>query len=171
MAGDARRLGFYGFGAAAHILIQLARYQGREVFAFTKPGDQDAQKFALELGAAWAGGSDQSPPVALDAAILFAPIGALVPQALRAVGKGGMVICAGIHMSAIPSFPYAILWEERVVRSVANLTRKDGDEFLALAPQVPIRTEVRTYPLPHAHEALTDLRSGNVQGATVLVPN
>jgi alcohol dehydrogenase, propanol-preferring len=171
MAGDAQRLGFYGFGAAAHILIQLARYQGREVFAFTKPGDQEAQKFALELGAAWAGGSDQSPPVALDAAILFAPIGALVPQALRAVVKGGTVICAGIHMSDIPSFPYAILWEERVVRSVANLTRNDGIEFLTLAPQAPIRTEVQTYPLARANEALADLRSGKVKGAAVLVQN
>ena len=171
MAGDARRLGFYGFGAAAHILIQLARHQGREVFAFTKPGDQEAQKFALELGAEWVGGSDQSPPIALDAAILFAPIGALVPQALRAVIKGGTVICAGIHMSDIPSFPYAILWEERVVRSVANLTRKDGDEFLTLAPQVPIRIEAQTYPLARANEALADLRSGNVRGAAVLVQN
>ena len=169
MAGDAQRLGFYGFGAAAHILIQLARYQGREVFAFIKPGDQEAQKFAIELGATWAGGSDQLPPIALDAAILFAPIGALVPRALRAVVKGGVVICAGIHMSVIPSFPYAILWEERVVRSVANLTRKDGDEFLALAPRVPIRTEARTYPLPHANEALSDLRSGHVKGIAVLV--
>jgi propanol-preferring alcohol dehydrogenase len=169
MAGDARRLGFYGFGVAAHILIQLARYQGREVFAFTKPGDQEAQKFALELGAAWAGGSDQLPPIALDAAILFAPIGALVPQALRAVAKGGTVICAGIHMSVIPSFPYAILWEERVVRSVANLTRKDGDEFLALAPRVPIRTEVKTYSLVRANEALADLQNGNVRGAAVLL--
>ena len=168
MAGDARRLGFYGFGAAAHILIQLAKYQGREIFAFTKPGDQEAQKFALELGAVWAGGSDQSPPITLDAAILFAPIGALVPQALRVVVKGGTVICAGIHMSDIPSFPYAILWEERAVRSVANLTRKDGDEFLTLAPQVPIRTEAQTYPLARANEALADLRNGKVRGAAVL---
>jgi alcohol dehydrogenase, propanol-preferring len=170
MAGDARQLGFYGFGAAAHILIQLARHQGREVFAFTKPGDQEAQKFALELGAAWAGDSDQSPPISLDAAILFAPIGALVPRSLRAVKKGGTVVCAGIHMSDIPSFPYAILWEERIVRSVAHLTRKDGEEFFALASRSSIRIEAQSYPLDRANEALADLRNGQVRGAAVLVP-
>ena len=169
MAEDAEKIGFYGFGAAAHILIQLARYQGREVYAFTRAGDVKGQKFALELGAVWAGGSEELPPVPLDAAIIFAPIGSLVPAALRAVVKGGVVVCAGIHMSNIPSFPYEILWEERVLRSVANLTRRDGEEFLALAPQVPIRTEVQSFPLVRANEALDALRSGKINGAAVIV--
>ncbi|MDV2993483.1 MAG: putative alcohol dehydrogenase AdhA [Chroococcidiopsis sp. SAG 2025] len=169
MAEDADKIGFYGFGAAAHILIQLARYQGREVYAFTRAGDVEGQKFALELGAVWAGSSEDLPPVPLDAAIIFAPIGSLVPTALRAVVKGGVVVCAGIHMSNIPSFPYEILWEERVLRSVANLTRRDGEEFLALAPQVPIRTEVQPFPLVQANEALDALRSGKINGAAVIV--
>jgi len=168
MAGDARRLGIYGFGAAAHIVAQVARHQGRAVHAFTRPDDAAAQTFARQLGAVWAGGSDQLPPEPLDAAILYAPVGALVPAALRAVAKGGTVVCAGIHMSDIPSFPYDILWGERTVRSVANLTRRDGEEFLALAPQVPVRTEVQEYPLEQANEALADLRSGRVRGAAVL---
>lgn len=171
LAGDARRLGIYGFGAAAHIVCQVANYQGREVYAFTRPGDEDAQKFARSLGAIWAGDSDSAPPVGLDAAILFAPVGALVPLALRAVVKGGTVVCGGIHMSNIPSFPYRLLWGERVVRSVANLTRRDGEEFLRLAPRVPVRTEVQTFPLAHANEALAALRSGQLQGAAVLVPD
>ncbi|MBD2304778.1 zinc-dependent alcohol dehydrogenase family protein [Chroococcidiopsis sp. FACHB-1243] len=169
MAEDAEKIGFYGFGAAAHILIQLARYQGREVYAFTRAGDVKGQEFALELGAVWAGSSEELPPAPLDAAIIFAPIGSLVPAALRAVVKGGAVICAGIHMSHIPSFPYEILWEERVLRSVANLTRRDGEEFLALAPQVPIRTEVQSFPLVQANEALDALRSGKINGAAVIV--
>jgi propanol-preferring alcohol dehydrogenase len=169
MAGDAERLGFYGFGAAAHILIQVARYQGREVYAFTRPDDIKGQQFALDLGAVWAGSSDELPPKELDAAIIFAPAGKLVPAALRAIAKGGTVVCAGIHMSDIPSFPYSILWEERMVRSVANLTRLDGDEFLALAPQIPIRTEVTPFPLSAANEALEALRSGKINGAAVLV--
>jgi alcohol dehydrogenase, propanol-preferring len=169
MAGDARRLGIYGFGAAAHIIAQVARHQGREVYAFTRPGDREGQQFARELGAAWAGGSDELPPEELDAAILYAPVGALVPAALRAVAKGGTVVCAGIHMSDIPSFPYRILWGERTVRSVANLTRRDGEEFLALAPRVPVRTEVQTFPLAEANEALARLRSGQVRGAAVLL--
>jgi len=169
MTGDAQKLGFYGFGAAAHILIQLARYQGREVYAFTRKGDIKGQEFARELGAVWAGGSEELPPDPLDAAIIFAPIGTLVPAALRAVTKGGVVVCAGIHMSDIPSFPYHILWEERVVRSVANLTRLDGEEFLALAPQVPIHTEVNVFPLNEANDALDALRSGKINGAAVLV--
>lgn len=169
MVEDAERIGFYGFGAAAHILIQLARYQGREVYAFTRAGDVKGQEFALELGAVWAGGSEEFPPVPLDAAIIFAPIGSLVPAALRAVVKGGVVVCAGIHMSNIPAFPYEILWEERVLRSVANLTRRDGEEFLALAPQVPIRTEVHPFPLLQANEALDALRSGKINGAAVIV--
>jgi propanol-preferring alcohol dehydrogenase len=168
MTEDAERIGFYGFGAAAHILIQLARYQGREVYAFTRTGDVKGQEFALELGAAWAGSSEELPPVPLDAAIIFAPIGTLIPAALRAVAKGGVVVCAGIHMSSIPSFPYEILWEERVLRSVANLTRRDGEEFLALAPQVPIRTEVHSFPLVQANEALDALRSGKFNGAAVI---
>ena len=167
MAGDARRLGLYGFGAAAHIIAQVARYQGREVFAFTSPGNQDGQRFARELGAAWAGGSDEAPPEELDAAIIFAPVGALVPVALRAVAKGGAVVCAGIHMSDIPSFPYEILWGERSVLSVANLTRRDGEEFLHLAPTVPVRTEVAPFPLEEANEALAALRGG-IRGAAVL---
>ncbi|HEU4455369.1 MAG TPA: zinc-dependent alcohol dehydrogenase family protein [Longimicrobium sp.] len=170
MAGDAERLGIYGFGAAAHIVAQVARHQGRRVFAFTRPGDGEGQRFARGLGAAWAGGSDERPPEELDAAILFAPVGALVPAALRAVRPGGVVVCGGIHMSDIPSFPYGILWGERVVRSVANLTREDGREFLALAPAVPVRTEVETHPLEAANLALERLRTGQVHGAAVLVP-
>jgi propanol-preferring alcohol dehydrogenase len=169
-AGDAQRIGLYGFGAAAHILVQVARYLGREVYAVTKPGDAEAQEFARRLGAAWAGGADETPPVALDAAILFAPAGELVPKALREVRKGGTVVCAGIHMTDIPSFPYSILWGERVLRSVANLTRRDGEEFLRLAPQVPVATEVHPYPLERANEALDDLRAGRFTGAAVLVP-
>ena len=168
-AGDARTLGIYGFGAAAHIVAQVARFQGRRLFAFTRPGDAEAQRFALSLGAEWAGGSDAAPPEPLDAAILYAPVGALVPAALRAVGKGGTVVCAGIHMSDIPAFPYAILWGERRVVSVANLTRRDGEEFLALAPRVPVRTSVETFPLERANEALARLREGRISGAAVLV--
>ncbi len=167
-AGDAAALGMYGFGAAAHLIAQVAESQGRRVFAFTRPGDTAAQEFARQLGAEWAGGSDQSPPVELDAAILFAPVGALVPAALRAVAKGGTVVCAGIHMSDIPAFPYEILWGERVVRSVANLTRRDGEEFLALAPRVPVRTDVEPTPLGKANEAVQRLRTGQVHGAAVL---
>ena len=169
MAGEARRLGLYGFGAAAHIVAQVARYQGREVYAFTRPGDLRGQAFAREMGAGWAGGSDQLPPRELDAAIIYAPVGGLVPAALRAVRKGGRVVCAGIHMSDIPSFPYRILWEERSVRSVANLTRGDGEEFLSLAPRVPVRMRVQPYPLEQANRALEDLREGRVEGAAVLV--
>ena len=169
MAGDAGRLGLYGFGAAAHIVIQVARHEGRRVFAFVRPGDREARAFALSLGAEWAGDSGETPPEPLDAAILFAPAGELVPAALRAVERGGTVVCAGIHMSDIPSFPYRILWEERVVRSVANLTRRDGEEFLALAPTVPVRTEVEAFPLNAANEALDRLRAGRVRGAAVLV--
>jgi alcohol dehydrogenase, propanol-preferring len=168
MAGDAERLGLYGFGAAAHIIAQVARHQGRQVFAFTSPGDEEAQRFALELGAVWAGDSTESPPEELDAAIIFAPVGALVPAALRAVAKGGVVVCGGIHMSDIPSFPYEILWGERVVRSVANLTRRDGEEFLALAPEVPVHTSVVPFPLEKANEALSALRGGKIRGAVVL---
>jgi propanol-preferring alcohol dehydrogenase len=168
MCDDAHRLGLYGFGAAAHILAQVAAWQGREVFAFTRPGDDAAQRFALGLGAVWAGGSEQSPPEELDAAIVFAPDGALVPRALRALARGGTVVCGGIHMSDIPSFPYSDLWEERSVRSVANLTRCDAEEFLALAPRVPVRTQVTTYPLERANEALADLRAGRFTGAAVL---
>jgi propanol-preferring alcohol dehydrogenase len=167
-AGDAQRLGIYGFGAAAHIVAQVARYQQREIYAFTRPGDEAAQQFALSLGAVWAGGSNQRPPEKLDAAIIFAPAGELVPQALLAVRKGGSVVCGGIHMSDIPSFPYSILWEERTVTSVANLTRRDGAEFMALAPQVPVRTEVETFPLEEANEALHRLRGGKIKGAAVL---
>jgi propanol-preferring alcohol dehydrogenase len=170
MAGDAARLGLYGFGAAAHIVAQIARHEGREVYAFTRPGDTAAQDFAKALGAAWAGGSDEPPPLPLEAAIIFAPIGALVPAALRAVEPGGTVVCAGIHMSDIPAFPYAALWGERVVRSVANLTRQDGVEFMALAARVPIRTAVTTLPLEEANAALDRLRRGEVTGALVLVP-
>jgi propanol-preferring alcohol dehydrogenase len=168
LAGEAERLGLYGFGASAHIVVQVARHQGRRVFAFTRPDDEDAQRFALELGAEWAGGSGSAPPEELDAAILFAPVGALVPRALTAVAPGGTVVLAGIHMSDIPPLPYRLLWEERVVRSVANLTRQDGEEFLALAPTVPVRTSVQTYPLEQASEALDDLRVGRLQGAAVL---
>jgi len=170
MAGDARRLGLYGFGAAAHLIAQVARAEGREVYAFTSPGDVDAQRFALELGAVWAGSSTELPPAQLDAAILFAPVGALVPQALRAVGKAGIVVCGGIHMSDIPSFPYRLLWEERVVRSVANLTRRDAEEFLALAGRVRLRAHVVPHPLAHANEVLASLRAGQIIGAAALVP-
>ncbi len=169
-AGDPQRLGLYGFGAAAHIVAQLARYEGRTVFAFARSGDEAAMAFARELGAAWAGPSDALPPEPLDAAIIFAPVGWLVPTALRALRPGGRVVCAGIHMSPIPSFPYDILWQEREIVSVANLTRRDGEEFLALAPRVPVRTAVQTYPLADANRALTDLREGRVTGAAVLVP-
>lgn len=169
MTGDAERLGLYGFGAAAHLVIQVARYQGRQIFAFTRAGDQAGQQFARDLGAIWAGSSDQLPPEPLEAAIIFAPVGALVPTALKAVAKGGVVVCAGIHMSDIPSFPYELLWGERVLRSVANLTRRDGEEFLALAPQIPIHTQVEPFPLTAANEALAALRSGKIQGAAVLV--
>jgi propanol-preferring alcohol dehydrogenase len=168
MAGEGRRLGLYGFGAAAHIIAQVARWQGREVHAFTSPGDTDAQTFARELGAVWAGGSDQAPPVLLDAAIIFAPVGPLVPAALRAVERGGTIVCAGIHMSPIPGFPYDLLWGERVVRSVANLTRRDGEEFLDLAPKVPVKTRPLPYALEQANRALDDLRAGRLQGAAVL---
>jgi alcohol dehydrogenase, propanol-preferring len=168
MCGEARRLGLYGFGAAAHILAQVATWQGREVFAFTRDGDEDAQRFARELGASWAGSSVQAPPEELEAAIVFAPDGALVPLALRAVAPGGTVVCGGIHMSDIPAFPYSDLWQERSVRSVANLTRRDAEEFLALAPRVPVRTTVTTYPLERANEALADLRAGAFSGAAVL---
>ena len=170
LAGDPKRLGIYGFGAAAHIVAQVARAQGREVYAFTRPGDLAAQNFARSLGAVWAGGSDEKPPEALDAAIIFAPVGALVPAALKAVGKGGVVVCGGIHMSDIPSFPYDILWEERVLRSVANLTRADAREFLALAPKVKVKTSVSPTPLSAANEALERLRKGELTGAAVLIP-
>jgi propanol-preferring alcohol dehydrogenase len=169
MAGDAERLGLYGFGAAAHIIAQVARHQGRRVFAFTSPGDAEAQGLALGLGAVWAGDSAQPPPEQLDAAIIFAPVGSLVPAALRAVARGGVVVCAGIHMSDIPSFPYEILWGERSLRSVANLTRRDGEDFLALAPRVPVRTEVMPFALENANEALDALRNGEIRGAAVLV--
>ena len=169
LAGDPERLGLYGFGASAHIIAQVARHQGRRVFAFTRPGDDDGLRFARELGAEWAGSSDERPPEELDAAIVFAPVGALVPAALRALAKGGRVVCAGIHMSDIPAFPYELLWGERSVRSVANLTRRDGEEFLALAPQVPVRTAVEPFPLASANEALDRLRAGLVRGAAVLV--
>jgi propanol-preferring alcohol dehydrogenase len=167
---DAARLGIYGFGAAAHIVAQLARHAGQRVFAFTRAGDASAQTFARSLGAEWAGASGEAPPEPLDAALLFAPVGALVPAALRAVAPGGTVVCAGIHMSDVPSFPYALLWGERTIRSVANLTRRDGEELLALAPRVPVRTEVVPYPLGRANEALADLREGRLHGAAVLVP-
>lgn len=169
-AGRAERIGLYGFGAAAHILVQVLRWQGRRVFAFTRPGDAQAQAFARRMGAEWAGGSDEKPPEPLDAAIVFAPVGELVPRALEAVDRGGVVVCGGIHMSDIPSFPYRILWQEREIRSVANLTRQDGREFLALAPTIPVRTEVTVYPLEKANEALSDLRAGRIHGAAVLVP-
>jgi alcohol dehydrogenase, propanol-preferring len=168
LAGDAERLGLYGFGAAAHIVAQVARFEGRRVFAVTREGDDQAQTFARSLGVEWAGSG--GPPEELDAALIFAPAGELVPAALAAVAKGGAVVCAGIHMSAIPSFPYELLWGERTVRSVANLTRRDGEEFLLLAPQVPVRTAIETFPLERANEALAKLRSGDVRGALVLVP-
>ena len=168
-AGDPQRLGLYGFGAAAHIVIQVARHEGRQVFAFTRPGDEAAQAFARRLGAAWAGASDETPPEELDAAILFAPVGALVPAALKAVRPGGRVVSAGIYMSDIPAFPYEILWHEREIVSVANLTRQDGLDFLALAPKVPVRTTIQPYPLTEANRALDDLRAGRVEGAAVLM--
>jgi alcohol dehydrogenase, propanol-preferring len=168
LAGDGERLGLYGFGSSAHIIIQVARHQGRRVFVFARPGDEDGQRFARELGAEWAGGSDETPPDELDAAIIFAPVGTLVPVALGATAKGGTVVCAGIHMSDIPTFPYELLWGERVVRSVANLTRRDGEEFLALAPQVPVRTDIEVFPLEQANEALDRLRAGHIRGSAVL---
>ncbi len=170
MAGKAQTIGIYGFGAAAHILAQVARWQGRRLFAFTRPGDREAQQFARALGCEWAADSDRPPPEPLDAAIIFAPVGDLVPKALAAVDKGGTVVAGGIHMSDIPSFPYRLLWGERLLRSVANLTRGDGEDFLALAAQIPVRTRTRTYPLEQANEALADLRAGRLQGAAVLVP-
>ena len=168
MAGQAKQIGFYGFGAAAHILAQVARWQGRSVYAFTRPGDVRTQGFAKSLGAIWAGGSDDVPPEPLDAAIIFAPVGALVPAALKAVRKGGRVVCAGIHMNDIPSFPYGILWEERELLSVANLTRQDGIDFLRVVPQIGIKVTTKTYPLRQANEALKDLRAGRFEGAAVL---
>ena len=168
LAGDAERLGLYGFGASAHIVAQVARHEGRRLFGFVRRGDEAARAFALELGCEWAGASDELPPEQLDAAIVFAPAGELVPAALRALAKGGAVVCAGIHMSDIPSFPYELLWEERLVRSVANLTRRDGEEFLALAPQVPVRTEIEVFELEQANEALDRLREGEIRGAAVL---
>src|SRR5581483_5996 len=170
-AGAGKRIGLYGFGAAAHIVAQVARYQQREIYAFHRPGNARAHQFALGLGAVWAGGSDELPPVKLDAAIIFAPAGELVPQALRAVDRGGVVVCGGIHMSDIPSFPYAILWEERSICSVANLTRRDGEDFMALAPKIPVRTEIETFPLEEANEALARLRAGDLRGAAVLTPS
>jgi propanol-preferring alcohol dehydrogenase len=170
MAGDARRIGLYGFGAAAHIIAQVARHQGREVFAFTRPGDAAAQAFARAITGGWAGGSDELPPEPLDAALIFAPAGPLVPAALRATAPGGVVVCGGIHMSDIPAFPYALLWQERTVRSVANLTRRDAEEFLALAPTVPVRVATTPYPLERAGTALSDLRDGRLTGAAVLLP-
>ncbi|MDJ0766844.1 MAG: zinc-dependent alcohol dehydrogenase family protein [Myxococcota bacterium] len=169
-AGDAARLGLYGFGAAAHIIAQVACYQRRRVFAFTKEGDSTAQQFARDLGAEWSGSSAEQPPEELDAAIIFAPVGALLPTALKAVAPGGKVVCAGIHMSEIPAFPYDILWMERSVCSVANLTRKDGEDFLEIAPKVPVKTHIERYDLEKANEALSDLRNGNLNGAAVLVP-
>ena len=170
-AGKGKRLGIYGFGAAAHIIAQVASYQNRDIYAFSRPGDEAAKKFALGFGAVWAGSSSELPPVKLDAAIIFAPAGELVPQALRALKKGGIVVCGGIHMNDIPSFPYSIVWQERSVCSVANLTRRDGEEFLPLAPLVPVRTQVETFPLENANEALARLRAGNIIGAAVLVPD
>ncbi|MBV8795668.1 MAG: zinc-dependent alcohol dehydrogenase family protein [Hyphomicrobiales bacterium] len=170
LAGDGRTIGVYGFGAAGHIIAQVCRWQGRRVFAFTRPGDAAGQVFALSMGAEWAGGSDEKPPELLDAAILFAPVGALVPAALAALRKGGRAVCGGIHMSDIPSFPYELLWEERSVLSVANLTREDGHEFLALAPQAKVRTATTPYPLAKANDALEDLNKGRLEGAAVLVP-
>jgi alcohol dehydrogenase, propanol-preferring len=168
LTGDAERLGLYGFGSSAHIVAQVACHQGRRVFAFTRAGDEEGQEFARELGAVWAGASEDQPPEELDAAIIFAPVGALVPVALRALAKGGTVVCAGIHMSDLPSFPYELLWGERAVRSVANLTRRDGEEFLALAPLVPVRTETETFPLEQTNEALEHVRGGRVRGAAVV---
>ncbi len=170
LAGEAERLGLYGFGAAAHIVAQVARHRGQRVFAFTRPDDRAGQDFARSLGAEWAGASDAPPPEKLDAALIFAPVGALVPAALAATAKGGTVVCAGIHMSDIPAFAYRLLWEERILRSVANLTRRDGEEFLALAPTVPVRTTTQSFPLAQANEALAALREGRLNGAAVLVP-
>jgi propanol-preferring alcohol dehydrogenase len=170
LAGEGKRLGLYGFGAAAHIVAQIALWQGRQVFAFTRSGDDAAQRFARTLGACWAGSSDLAPPDPLDCAIIYAPVGALIPAALKAVRKGGRVVCAGIHMSDVPSFPYSLLWEERQIRSVANLTRNDGIEFFDIVPKVPIVTQTVVYPLSNANQALTDLRTGRLQGAAVLVP-
>jgi alcohol dehydrogenase, propanol-preferring len=170
MAGDGKKIGLYGFGAAAHIVAQVARWQGREVFAFTRAGDSAAQAFARKLGAHWAGSSEEPPPDALDCAIIYAPVGALVPLALRAVRKGGCVVCAGIHMSDIPAFPYRLLWEERELKSVANLTRQDGDEFFGIVAKAGIVTETVSYPLSQANAALSDLRMGRLQGAAVIVP-
>jgi alcohol dehydrogenase, propanol-preferring len=169
LAGDAQRLGLYGFGSAAHQICQVAVHQGREVYAFTRPGDSRTQAFALELGAVWAGGSDEPPPEPMDGALIFASAGALVPAALKALAPGGTVVCAGIHMSDIPSFPYEDLWHERTIRSVANLTRQDGHEFLAVAKEIPVRTTVTTYPLTEAEKALSDLRDGAFTGSAVLV--
>lgn len=171
MIGEhAVNIGIYGFGAAAHILIQVALFEGKKIFAFTRDGDETAQQFALQLGACWAGNASQTPPEKLDAAIIFAPVGSLVPKALQDVDKAGVVICGGIHMSDIPSFPYHILWEERMIRSVANLTRADGEKFLKIAPQVPVHTAITTYPLHDANKALDDLRNGRISGAAVLIP-
>jgi alcohol dehydrogenase, propanol-preferring len=170
IAGDGKKLGLYGFGAAAHIIAQVARWQGREIFAFTRTGDNAGQAFAKKLGACWTGSSDDTPPEPLDCAIIYAPVGALVPAALRAVRKGGRVVCAGIHMSDIPSFPYEILWHERELKSVANLTRQDGEDFFTIVPKVGIKTETTAYPLTRANEALADLRAGRLHGAAVLVP-
>jgi len=170
MTGTGRRLGIYGFGAAAHIVTQVAVHQGREVYAFVSPGDGQAMRFAREVGATWAGASNEPPPVPLDNAVIFAPVGRLVPEALSRVIPGGVVVCAGIHMSDIPSFPYRLLWEERIVRSVANLTRRDAEAFLTLAADIPLRTHIRTYPLADANRALDDLRAGRLSGAAVLVP-
>jgi propanol-preferring alcohol dehydrogenase len=168
LVGEGERIGFYGFGAAAHILCQVAVHEGRRVFAFTREGDEETRAFARELGAEWAGGSEEAPPEELDGAIVFAPVGALMTAALRASAKGARIISAGIHMSDIPSFPYADLWEERILGSVANLTRQDGEEFIALAPKVPVQTEVTAYPLDQANQALEDLRAGKFRGAAVL---
>jgi propanol-preferring alcohol dehydrogenase len=170
MAGPGRRIGIYGFGAAAHIITQVAVHQDRDVFAFVAPGDDDALTFARDMGAAWAGFSNQPPPSPLDNAIIFAPVGPLVPEALSRVAPGGVVVCAGIHMSDVPSFPYRLLWEERTIRSVANLTRRDAREFLALAGELPLRTRVHTYPLADANRALDDMRAGRFSGAAVLIP-
>jgi len=171
MTGKSEKIGLYGFGAAAHIIAQVAKYEGKELYAFTKPGDQNGQNFALKLGCKWAGDSDKLPPDELDSAIIFAPAGSLVPAALKAVSKGGTVVCAGIHMSDIPSFPYDLLWGEREIKSVANLTRKDGEEFFQIAPMVPVRTEVETFALEQANEALEKLRNGKINGAAVLMIN
>ena len=168
LSGEGERLGLYGFGASVHIVAQVARHEGRRVFAFTRPGDEKGQAFARDLGAVWAGSSDEKPPEELDAAIIFAPVGALVPLALGALAKGGSVVCAGIHMTDIPAFPYELVWGERVLRSVANLTRRDGEEFLALAPQVPVRTVVEAFPLEQANEALDRVRRGQIRGSAVL---